>query len=61
MEEGRTERMEGVWVCVGVGVQVVGGFVCVWVVCVWVCGWEVCKGCDMQMEHEAMSLLLADV
>jgi len=38
-----------VWVCVGVGVQVVGGFV-------W-CA----KGCDMQMECEAMSLLLADV
>ena len=42
LEEGRMERMEGVWVCVGVGVQVVGGFVCVGVVCVWVCGWEGC-------------------
>ena len=47
----------------------VWAWVCRWWVglCVW--GWFVCgcvdgrgaKGCDMQMEHEAMSLLLADV
>ena len=28
--------------CVGMCGHVVGGFVCVWVICVWVCGWEVC-------------------